>query len=178
MILVDFLLEKTAHSKEFCMTNYTDEQKNIIMQMPAAVLLGSIVADPGSAIVGMREFIAGEKFITDASQQYPRNTLIHDMLSSLNLPKLEEAVKPVLSMGNLDSVRAECNNKVSTGQSVLENDEEANQFKSFLVTLSEKVTSAVGEGFFGNRGEKVSQNEAAFVERLRQQLHVAPSSSS
>lgn len=35
------------------MANYTDEQKNKIVEMPAAVLLDAIMADVGSAIVGM-----------------------------------------------------------------------------------------------------------------------------
>jgi hypothetical protein len=159
------------------LASYTDEQKNRIMQMPATVLLSSIIADGGSAIVGMSEFMAGEKFITDTGAKYPGNALILDMVKSVDLPKLEEIVKPVLSIGDMDGVRAECQKKIGAGAAVLANDTEANQFKEFLLALSDKVMNASGNGFFGNRGEKVSAKEAAYMQQLKRQLNPASSPS-
>jgi hypothetical protein len=155
------------------MANYTDEQKSKIEQMPVAVLVDAIVADPGSALVGMREFLVGEKFMTEAGTTYPHNGLIRDLLQNLNLPKLEEIVKPILSIGKLDEIRTQCRQRISDGMAVLANDEEANQFKAFLIALGDKVVNAAGEGFFGNRGDRESANEAAFMNQLRQRLNVA-----
>lgn len=154
------------------MANYTDEQKNKIIEMPAAVLLDAIMADVGSAIVGMREFLAGESFITKAAAKYPGNTVIQEVTKGLNLPKLEEAAKPVFSAGNLDEMRARCSEKINDGLSVLANDEEANQFKAFLLALADSVVNAAGEGFFGNRGERVSAKEAEYLNQLKQRLNV------
>jgi hypothetical protein len=159
------------------MANYTDEQKSRIMQMPAAVLLDAILADAGSAVVGIREFMAGEKFFSDAGSLYPGNALIQDMLRNVDLPKLEETVRPLFSLGDLKAVHAECQKRISDGLAVLANDAEANQFKAFLVALADKVVNAAGEGFFGNRGARVSANEAAFMNQLKQQLGVTSTSS-
>jgi hypothetical protein len=109
------------------------------MQMPAAVLLDAILADAGSAVVGIREFMAGEKFFSDAGSLYPGNALIQDMLRNVDLPKLEETVRPLFSLGNLKAVHAECQRRISDGLAVLANDAEANQFKAFLVALADKV---------------------------------------
>ena len=155
------------------MTNYTDEQKNSIMQMPAAVLLEAMMADSGSAVVSMREFMAGEKFVSEAGSLYPRNALIQEMSKNVNLPKLEEVVKHVFSLGDRNAMHAECQRKIDAGLTVLANDEEANQFKAFLVEIAEKVVNAAGKGFFGNREARVSVNEAAYMNQLKQQLGVA-----
>src|SRR2546430_584701 len=69
--------------RKFFMTNYTGEQKRNIMQMPAAVLLSAILADSGSAVVGMREFMAGEKFISEAGTMFAGNSLIQDMIKNM-----------------------------------------------------------------------------------------------
>ncbi len=116
--------------------------------------------------------MAGEKFISEAGAQYPANALIQDMPKNVNHPKLEEAFKPILSIGDLSGVRAECEKKISAGLADLANDSEASEFKAFLVALAEKVVSATGEGFFGNRGEKVSAKEATFVDQLKRQLGI------
>jgi hypothetical protein len=154
------------------MASYSEQQKSSIMEMPAAVMLSAIVADPGSAITGMREFMAGEKFFSEAGTMYPGNALIQDMVRDVHLPELEKAVQPILSLGKLDDVRAECQKKISTGLMMLEQDQESEQFKMFLLSLADKVVNAAGEGFFGNRGARVSTNEAAYMEQLKQQLHI------
>jgi len=155
------------------MINYTDELKRNIMQMPGAVLLSAILADTGSAVVGMREFMAGENFISEAGTKYPGNSLIQYMIKNVQLPELEKMIQPVLSIGNADKIRAECQKKISDGvASLAPHDQEAEQFKAFLVTLAEKVVNAAGEAFFGNRGTRVSANEAAYMNQLKQQLHI------
>jgi hypothetical protein len=152
------------------MANYTEEQKNRIREMPAAVLLNSIIADPGSAIVGMREFMAGEKFISDASVNFPGNALIQDLSKNINLPKMEEVVRPMFSLGDLNAIRTECQRRIRDGLMTLAQDHEADQFKAFLVSLAEKVVNAAGEGFFGTKGQRVSQNEQQYIDSLKQQL--------
>ena len=154
------------------MTNYTDEQKNSIMQMPAAVLLGAMMADDGSFIASMREFMTGKKFISEAGSLYPGNALVQEMVKNANLPKTEEIVKQVFSHGDRSAMLAECQQKISAGQIVLAHDEEANQFKAFLVATAEKVVNAAGEGFFGSQGARVSGQEASYVDQLKQQLGV------
>ncbi len=136
------------------MINYTDEQKSKIMQMPAAVLLESMLADAGSAIVSMREFVAGEKFITDARAQFPRNALIQDMTRDVSLPKMEEIIQHVFTLGDLNTMRMDCQKKINAGLAVLAHDEEANQFKAFLVALAERVVGAAGEGFLAIVGQE------------------------
>jgi hypothetical protein len=158
--------------RKFFMASYSEEQKRSIMEMPAAVLLSAIVADAGSTVVGMREFIAGEKFFSEASTRYPGNALIQEMVKEVRLPELEKIVQPVLSLGNLDGIRAECQKKISTGLIILAHDQEAEQFKMFLVALADKVVNAAGEGFFGNRGTRMSANETAYMNQLKQQLHI------
>ena len=67
---------------------------------------------------------------------------------------------------------ARCSEKINDGLSVLANDEEANQFKAFLLALADNVVNAAGEGFFGNRGERESAKEAEYLNQLKQQLGV------
>lgn len=152
------------------MVTYTDDQKNRIMQMPSAVLLSAMVADKGSAVVGMREFMAGEKFISEASTMYPNNSLVQAMARNSNFPNLEQAAKPIFSSKDTNAIRQESQKKIQDGLATLANDNEAREYKAFLVALAEKVTNAAGEGFFGNKGAKVSPDEAAYINRLKQQM--------
>jgi hypothetical protein len=121
----------------------------------------------------MREFMAGEKFISEASEMYPGSALIQEMRKNVDLPKLEEAIQPILSLGDQNAVRAECQKKISNGLAALGNDADANKFKTFLAALAEKVVNAAGQGFFDNRGARVSEKEAAYLGQLKEQLGVA-----
>ncbi len=156
------------------MTNYTDEQRNAIMEMPPAVLQSAMVADPGSKVANMREFFSGEKFISEAASTYPRNGLILYMLKNVNLPRVDEGIKHMFSLGNPAAMQSECQRKIDDGLAVIANDEEGRQFKVFLLHLAENVVNAAADGFFGNQGDKVSPKEAAYVEQLKQKLGVAP----
>src|SRR5947209_6861057 len=90
------------------MTNYTNEQMNSIIQMPAAVLAYAILAGGGSPVVSMRAFLVGEKFVSEAGFLYPRNALVQEMIKNVNLPKLEEIVKHIFLLGDRNAIRAEC----------------------------------------------------------------------
>lgn len=155
------------------MANYTDEQMNRIMQMPPAVISEAILAGGGRTVISMRAFLVGEKFVSEAGYLYPRNVLIQEIIKNVNLPKLEEAVKHIFLLGDRIAMRVECQRKISAGLAVLAYDEEADQFKAFLVAIAEKVVNAAAEGFFGKQGMRVSVYEAAYVYQLEQQLGIA-----
>lgn len=155
------------------MTNYTDEQMNSIIQMPGAVLSYAILAGGGSPIINMRAFLVGEKFVFEAGSLYPRNALIQEMIKNVNLPKLEEVVKHIFLLGDRNAMRAEYQRKIDAGLAGLAHNEEANQFRAFLVAIAEKVVNAAREGFFGKQGARVSVYEAAYVKQLEQQLGIA-----
>lgn len=50
--------------------------------------------------------------------------------------------------------------------------EEAREFKQFLYDLAYKVADAAGEGFWGDWGNKISEQEKKFLEKLRTVLEI------
>ncbi len=162
--------------RESFMTSYTEEQRGKIMQMPAAVLLRSMLADANGPIVTMREFLAGETFISNAGKMYPNNALIQYLMNNLNLPTLQKTFQNLFALGDRTAMEKECHQKLLDGLAVLGNDTEASQFKSFLIGVAEQVVSAAGGGLLGTSGPKVSQAEAAYVQQLKQMLNVPATS--
>jgi hypothetical protein len=155
------------------MTNYTDEQMDRIIQMPAAILSEAILAGGGRPVISMRAFLVGEKLVSEAGSLYPCNVLILEMIKNVNLPKLEEAVKHIFLLGDRNAMRAECQRKIGAGLVVLAQDEEANQFKAFLMAIAEKVVNAAAEGLFGKQGIRASAYEDAYLHQLEQRLGIA-----
>jgi hypothetical protein len=131
-----------------------------------------MLADAGSKVASIQEFFAGVQFISQSARNYPQNRLVQGVLGNVNPAKIEESFKHVFTLGDIGKMRFECERKIDAGVMALANDEEGNQFRAFLVRLAETVVNAAAGGFFGTKGEKVSPQEMAYVEQLKQKLVV------
>jgi hypothetical protein len=151
---------------------YSKDQQEAISQLPSAVLLGAMLADPGSKITDVREFMAGEHFISQSAKNFSQNKLVQDVVKSTGAERIESGVKSILAIGDKSKMKSECEDKISKGVSVLAKDEEGNQFKTFLLNLADVVVNSTRGGLLGTQGAKVSPNEAEFVNNLKQKLSI------
>jgi hypothetical protein len=153
------------------MANYTPDQCAKLAALPAELILLTMMVDRHSAIGAYREVSAAMKFIREARHVFPANALIqsvpdeahtassHDQGLDLSTPESASAAKH-----NLEA-------RIQEALTLLADDAEGREYKTFLLHIAEKVVEAAGAGFFGG-GEKVSEAEKQFIGDLRLRLGV------
>jgi hypothetical protein len=151
------------------MAQYTQEQKAHLMALSGDVLMATLLIDHNDNIGTMREFRDGIKYITNAKNKYPRNTLIQDMIAGAD-KSIQEV--QVYTVNERQAAVWAYQKRIYETISILANDDEAKEFKRVLVELAQAVAGAAGFGIFGT-GEKVSIAEATFINALKQRLGVS-----
>jgi hypothetical protein len=154
------------------MTTYSKDQHDAISQLPSAVLLGAMLSDPGSKITEVREFMAGEHFISQSAKKFPDNKLVQEIVKTTGAERIESGVKNILAIGDKGKIKSECEHKIDQGSSALAKDEEGAQFRTFLVNLAEVVVNKTRGGLLGTQGPRVSPQEEQFVSNLKQKFSV------
>jgi hypothetical protein len=148
------------------MAQYSREQLIRLSTLSNDVLMATLLIDETDHVGLMREFRNGTKFLEDAKKQYPQNALIQNMMAGVESSMQEIQSYTMTERRTAENTyRAHINEKTL----LLSTDAEAQEFKTILVALAEKVASAAGFGLFGS-GEKVSQDEKEFLEALKRKL--------
>ncbi|PZO40689.1 MAG: hypothetical protein DCF21_17800 [Leptolyngbya sp.] len=159
------------------MSDYTTEELQIIVKAPLLTGLSVALVDLGIVSTAI-EAAALSKEIAGAAQKYPGNSIIQAALSEEALKsgkvKLEKPeIKPedVESGTVIDSAIAACNTAIQVveGKSTAE---EIAQYKQFIYDSAVAVAEAAGRGIFGSGSQKVSDREAAALDRLKIALAV------
>jgi len=139
------------------MSTYLEPDRTRLMDAAAEVLLAAVAADRTGPIAYFREIMAAGRYLYDARRRYRDNALIQELFAHTEEREVDlgEVTQDKL-LARIDEVGR-----------ILTNDEEAREFKRFLVELAERVVGASRQGLFGH---KVTENERAFLEELRRRL--------
>ena len=141
------------------MSEYTGEQRALLLDAAAEVLIAAVAAERTGPIGYFREILAAGRYLYDARRRYRDNALVQDLFSRAE----ERSV-------DLDEVtREKLLARIQEVGAIVHDDDEGLEFKRFLLELAERVAEASRSGLFGRR---LSQNETAFLEELRERLHV------
>ncbi len=154
----------------------TSDERNRLLGGPLAAALAVMTVDMG-IISSAQEAIALGKTLATASSRYAGN----DLIASLFDPEaLKEGIRPEKLQVTPEDVR---NGKVldraleevdaSLALAATKADEATvNAYKQLIVDGCVAVAEAAGKGLFGS-GEKVSAEEKAALDRIRQHLGLA-----
>lgn len=139
------------------MSTYLEPDRTRLMDAAAEVLLAAVAADRTGPIAYFREIMAAGRYLYDARKRYRDNALIQELFAHTEEREVDlgEVTQEKL-LARIDEVGR-----------ILTNDDEAREFKRFLVELAERVVGASRQGLFGH---KVTENERAFLEELRRRL--------
>ncbi len=139
------------------MSTYLEPDRTRLMDAAAEVLLAAVAADRTGPIAYFREIMAAGRYLYDARRRYRDNALIQELFAHTEEREVDlgEVTQEKL-LARIDEVGR-----------ILTNDDEAREFKRFLVELAERVVGASRQGLFGH---KVTENERAFLEELRRRL--------
>lgn len=154
------------------MTQYTAEQKARLMELPEDVVVATMLSDTSGPIGELRERFAGMKAIGEIQQTYPHNALIQSIPRESYLKQALAELVPSSEMDRATS-RMTVEQRIDEACSLLSNDAEAQEFKSFLINIAQKVAEAAGSSWTGGGTQRVSQAEAEYIEALKNKLGVA-----
>jgi len=146
------------------MHGYTREEYDLLMDATAAVLLASTSADSTGPAAYFEEMTAAGTYLYDARNLYPENRLIAQLQE---LPATADSVDAEGGKITRDQLLA----RIGEAARVLRTDQEGMEFREFLFGLAEKIARASRSSWFGPR---ISEEEAAFLEKLREVLGVEP----
>jgi len=151
------------------MAQYTREQLIQLASLSSDILMATLLIDVTDRVGIIREFHSGTKFVEEAKKAYPQNALIQNMAASI-----EESMQDIQSytIPQRRAIENTYRTRINETVQLLDNDAEAKEFKTVLLNLAKKVAKAAGHGIFGS-GEKVSVDEAEFIQALKQRLGVA-----
>jgi len=141
------------------MSSYSEEQRALLLDAAAEVLVAAVAAERTGPINYFREILAAGRYLYDARRRYRDNALVQDLFNHAE------------DLGvDLDEVtREKLLARIEQVGSIVHDDEEGMEFKRFLWELAERVAEASRNGLLGRR---LSQNEAAFLEELRGRLRL------
>src|SRR5690606_6157249 len=139
------------------MSTYLEPDRTRLMDAAAEVLLAAVAADRTGPIAYFREIMAAGRYLYDARKRYRDNALIQELFAHTEEREvdLDEVTQDKL-LARIDEVGR-----------ILVDDDEAQEFKRFLVELAERVVGASRQGLFGHR---ITENERAFLVALRRRL--------
>jgi hypothetical protein len=143
--------------------DFTEEEWKTILEGPPSAGFVVILSDRGGSI---RETFSMAKAYTEARQQHGDSELLDDIAAAKPEMDRTRAGSPEeLKQHNLDNVRQ--------AVSLLKQkatEEEVEEYKKFILGLSERVAEARKEGFLGLSGERVSDAERAAITEIEAAL--------
>jgi len=141
------------------MSSYTGEQRALLLDAAAEVLVAAVAAERTGPIQYFREIMAAGRYLYDARRRYRDNPLVQDLFSHAE----ERSV-------DLEEVtREKLLKRIEEVGSIVHDDAEGTEFKHFLLELAERVAEASRSGLFGRR---LSSNETAFLSELKERLRL------
>lgn len=139
------------------MSDYSDDQRALLLDAAAEVLIAAVAAERTGPIGYFREILAAGRYLYDARRRYRDNALVQQLFSHAE----ERSV-------DLDEVtREKLLSRLAEVGEIVHDDDEGREFKRFLLELAERVAEASRSGLFGRR---LSSNETVFLEELKQRL--------
>ena len=148
------------------MEGYTSEEWELVASGPALAVAGAIKADPTFASMA-REVLEIGKVFTSGAKDFPQSALIKEVCAYLTDKNADAQENPEGDVSEEfffgELAKAIPVVRAKSGE------QEAQNYIDFTRHAAKRITEASGEKLFG-RGEKVSDKEQAFLERLEKVL--------
>jgi uncharacterized protein (UPF0371 family) len=159
------------------MASYSNPELSTIAN--AAMMTGMAVAMVDMGIISSAiEAAAMSKEIVGAADKYPSNTVIQAAFSeaaikggTVKMNKPDIKAEDIKSGVFVDKAIEAVNNAVT----VLEgkaNPAEIQEYKTFIYACAEAVAKAAGSGLFGSGAQKISDQEAAALTKIKTALGI------
>ncbi len=139
------------------MATYTDEQRGLLLDAAAEVLVAAVAAERTGPVQYFREILAAGRYLYDARRRYRDNQLVQQVFAHAEEREvaLDEVTRERM-LAHVEQIAA-----------TVHDDDEGREFKRFLYELAERVAMASREGLFGRR---LSDDEARFLQDLHRRL--------
>jgi len=146
-------------------SDFTDEEWVKIASLPGLVLGGAAWAD-GKMMPAMREIVAGGEVFAKAGQSAPEGSLVRDVFDAASKQKLDLGeAKPESTQAAVELITGQIGEAFAL-LSTKASPEEVAAVRSTLQDAAKATVERLGSGFWGSGGEKVSEGEQAFLDRL------------
>ena len=146
--------------------DFTEEEWKQVLEAPPSAGMIVITAQSGGSI---RESFSMAKAYTEARQHHGESELLDEVVSTKpEVDRTRQGSVEELKQHNLANLReaiAVLEAKAEPG--------EVEEYKRFILGLSERVAEAHREGFMGLSGERVSEAERAAVDEIAATLGIA-----
>lgn len=141
------------------MSSYSDEERALLLDAAAEVLIAAVAAERTGPVGYFREILAAGRYLYDARRRYRDNALVQELFGRAEERSVE-----------LDEVtREKLLEHIARVGAIVHDDDEGREFKRFLLELAERVAEASRSGLFGRR---LSSNEAVFLDELKERLQL------
>ena len=160
-------------------TKFSPEEWTLIKSAPLLAGLSVTLADLRSGIFGaIKEGLAPSQAIIEAGKGSSNPVVTSVVASIKQMAEKRERLQPPISLSGKkpEEIKSEVAAQLAKVPTILQgkvSPEEAEGFKSWLVSIAGKVANAATEGgFFGFGGEKVSAAETTAINELASSLGV------
>jgi hypothetical protein len=141
--------------------DFTEEEWHLILQGPPTAGLIVITAQRGGSF---RESFSMAKSYAEARKQHGESQLLDEITAAKPETDHTRYHSPEeLREHGLDHLRQAVALVQSKGTP-----QEVDEYRAFVVTLSENVANARRDGFLGLSGERVSESEQAAIDEVKQ----------
>ena len=168
---------------------FSDTEWSTLIQAPMQAVIALVLADKTDPVSFLKELQAGVQILA-AEQQRPdiSNDLVKSLVSALNdidakqtlqgeelaLKKEFEVIGYLRGLKNADEGRQKAIAHIEQVASILAakvTGIQASEFKTWLMSIAQRVAEAVKEGgFLGVGGEKISDPERSVLKKIEQIL--------
>ena len=143
-------------------TDFTPEEWSQIRKSPLMASIAVVAASPSGPVGVIKEMFAAGKLLADTQGQKGKNALIDAVMTDLSSAEGRGQAQPKLSGKSPDEVRNAALDGLRQVATLVDQKApaEADGFKSWLLSLSNRVAEAAKEGgFLGIGGIRVSEQE-------------------
>ena len=158
-------------------TDFTAEEWNVIRRAPFMAGLVVVAASPSGSVGVVQEMFAVGKTLADVKLHGASSDLIKAVVADLETAEARQQSAPAELQGKTpDQARTAALEACRQAAAVVEKKakpDEAQAFKQWLVSVSQKVAEAAKEGgFLGLGGTRVSEQETSALKDLTSVLGV------
>jgi hypothetical protein len=150
--------------------DFSADEWNQIRRAPFMAGLAVVAASPSGPFGVVKEMFAVAKVLADVKAHGASNELMKTLVADLETGARDQSAPAELKGKTPDQVRSYAIENCRQAASLIEKKatpEEAQGFKQWLVSVSQRVAQAAKEGgFLGIGGTQVSEQEAATLKEL------------
>jgi phosphopantothenoylcysteine synthetase/decarboxylase len=164
--------------------SYTDDELMLLAAVPQLIGTAAASASPSGIIGTGKELFANASALVEGGRTYPHNTIIRQLVPDVagdrgeaitRLQKVRDWIAAQLKAGGVDSTEKLKDVAIEKARAAADllaakaSPDEAREYQQWTVSVADRVAQAATEGgFLGFGGERVTAEERAFIDRIKQ----------